>query len=113
MSRATKASPLAPPSYSSYQVIFDNVSNVYKKKTGKDLITDQLLGSFQTCDSPDAILAILQAQVLGPGQHQSSGDKFFTWLNPTISVLNAFSAAIGGTVGQVGLKMFKVTASAA
>jgi hypothetical protein len=103
MSRTTKASPQASPSYSNYQVIFDNALNAYKKKTGKDLTMDPLLCSFQTCDSPDAILAILQAQILGPGQHQSSGDKFFTWLNPTISVLNAFSAVIGGTVGQVSL----------
>ena len=104
MSRSTKAAP----SYSSYQVIFDNALNAYKKKTGKDLTTDPLLSSFQTCDSPDAILAILRAQTLGPGQHQSSGDKFLTWLNPTISVLSAFSAAVGGTIGQVSLKTFKM-----
>ena len=108
MSQTTKA-----PSHSNYQVIFDNALNAYKKKTGKDLTTDPLLCSFETCDSPDAILAILRAQILGPGQLQSSGDKFLTWLNPTISVLNAFSAAIGGSVGQVSLKTFKVTGSAA
>ena len=99
------ATPLASPSYSNYQVIFDNALNAYKKKTGKDLTTNPLLSSFQTCDSPNAVLTILQAQILGPGQHQSSGDKFLTWLNPTISVLSAFSAAVGGSVGQVSLSL--------
>jgi hypothetical protein len=101
MSRTTTKAP----SLSSYQVIFDSSLNTYRKKTGKDLTTDPLLRCFETCHSPDDIRAIFQAQILGPGQHQSSGDKFLTWLNPTINVLDAFSTAIG-TVGQVSLKTF-------
>jgi hypothetical protein len=31
------------------------------------------------------------------------------WLNPTINVLNAFSATIGGGVSLVSLKRFKAT----
>ena len=100
-------------SRSNYQAIFDSALEAYKKKTGKDLTTDPLLCSFETCDSPDAILAILRAQTLGPGQLQNSDDKLLTWLNPTINVLNAFSAAIGGTVGLVSFKSFKATGSAA
>jgi hypothetical protein len=100
-------------SRSNYQAIFDSALEAYKKKTGKDLTTDPLLCSFETCDSPDAILAILRVQTLGPGQFQNGADKLLTWLNPTINVLNAFSAAIGGTVGQVSLKLFKATGPAA
>jgi hypothetical protein len=97
------------PSRSNYQAIFDSALNAYKKKTGKDLTADPLLCRFKTCHSPSAILAIFQTQVLGPGQPQSSGDKWLTWLNPTINVLNAFSAAIGASVGQESLRTFKVT----
>jgi hypothetical protein len=89
-----------------YQAIFDNALEGYKKKTGKDLISDPLLCRLESCNSPDAIIAILQAQILRPGQPQSSGDRLLTWLNPTINVLNAFSKTIG-VVGSVSLKRSK------
>ena len=95
-------------SHFNYQAIFDSALEAYKKKTGKDLTADPLLCCFETCDSPDAILAILREQALGPGQFQSSGDEFLTWLNPVINVLNAFSAAIGGSVGQVSRKEIRL-----
>jgi hypothetical protein len=90
-------------SHSDYQAIFDSALQGYQKKTGKDLTSDSLLCRFETCDSPDAILALLRAQILLPGQTQSGGDKLLTWLNPTINVLNAFSETIGEVVGLVGL----------
>ena len=86
-----------------YQAIFDSALEVYKRKTGKDLTSHPLLGSFETCNSLDAVLAVLKAQILGPGQPQSSGDKLLAWLNPTITVLNAFSATVGGGVNLVSL----------
>jgi hypothetical protein len=98
-------------SRSNYQSIFDSALKGYKKKTGKDLTSDPLLCRLESCDSPDAILAILQAQMLRPGQPQSSGDKFLTWLNPTINVLNAFSDNIGGVVGLVSHKRSKAMGS--
>ena len=97
------------PSRSNYQAIFDSALDAYKEKTGQDLTSNPLLRSFETCHSPDAILAMLKAQIIEPGQSQNRGDKLLTWLNPTINVLIAFSAAIGGSVGQVSLEAFKVT----
>ncbi|KAF8469857.1 hypothetical protein DFH94DRAFT_772979, partial [Russula ochroleuca] len=90
---------LEAASRSNYQSIFDSALEAYKKKTGKDLTKDPLLRSLENCDSPDAVLTILRAQLLGPGQSQSSRDKMTTWLNPTVNVINAFSATIGGGVG--------------
>jgi hypothetical protein len=97
-----------PPSSASrfnHQVIFDNALEAYKKKTGKDLTSDPLLRSIENCNSPDAVLAILRAQILEPGQPQSSHNRLTTWLDPTVNVLNAFSAPIGGLVGQVSLEV--------
>jgi hypothetical protein len=90
-------------SRSNYQAIFDSALEVYKKKTGKDLTSHPLLRTFETCNSPDDVLDVLQAQILAPGKPQSSGDKLLERLNPTINVLNAFSATIGGGVGLVSL----------
>jgi hypothetical protein len=102
------------PSRSNYRVIFDSALEAYKKKTGNDLISDPLFHSIESCNSPDAVLAILQAQILKPGQPQSSSSsssssKLTTWLDPTVNVLNAFSATIGGIVGLVSLKEYEMT----
>jgi hypothetical protein len=106
----SRTSPEAASHYN-YQAIFDSALEGYKRKTGKDLTLDPLLCRLETCDSPDQILAILRAQILAPGQPQSSGDKFLTWLNPTINVLSAFSETIGGGVSLVSLKRSKATLS--
>ena len=102
--------PPEAPSRSNYQSIFDSALEAYKRKTGKDLTKDPLLRSIETCQSPDAVLTILRAQILGSGQSQSSRDKLTTWLDPTVNVINAFSASIGGGVGLVSLTKIEVTA---
>jgi hypothetical protein len=94
---------------SNYQGIFDNALQAYKRKTGKDLTSDPLLHSLETCHSPDAVLDLLRAQIVEPGQPQSSGNKFTAWLDPTVNVLSAFSATIGGFVGLVSFKEFEMT----
>ena len=97
-----------PPSAASrlnYQAIFDSALEAYKEKTGKDLTSDPLLRTIEYCNSPDAVLAILRAQILEPGQPQNSHNRLTTWLDPTVNVLNAFSATIGGLVGLVSLEV--------
>lgn len=91
-----------------YQVIFDEALETYKKKTGEDLIKNPLLCSLETCHSPDAVLTLLRAQILGPGQPHSSSDKLTRWLNPTVNVINAFSATISESVGTVSLATIEV-----
>ena len=86
-----------------YQSIFDSALEAYKKKTGTDLTKDPLLRSLETCQSPDAVLTLLRAQILGPGSSQNSRDKLTTWLDPTVNVINAFSVTVGGGVGLVSL----------
>jgi hypothetical protein len=98
-------------SSSKYQVIFYRALEGYKKKTGKDLTSDPLLGILETCKTPDQILVILHAQIVHPGQPQSAGDKLLTWLDPIINVLSAFSETIGGAVGLVSLKRSEATGS--
>ena len=96
-------------SHSNYRAIFDGALEAYKKKTGNDLISDPLFHSIESCNSPDAVLAILQAQIIEPDQPQSSRSKLTMWLDPTVSVLNAFSATIGGIAGLVSLKEYEMT----
>jgi hypothetical protein len=84
-----------------YQSAFDSALEGYKRKTGNDLTKDPLLRTLETCNSPDVVLTTLRAQLLGPGQSKSSSNKLTAWLDPTVNVINAFSATVGGGVGLV------------
>ena len=96
---------------SNYQAIFDSALEAYKKKTKKDLRSHPLLSKLQTCNSPDAILALLRDQMLpiDSSRHTSSDDhKLIKWLNPTVHVLYTFSEAIGAGINLVRKRLFKV-----
>ena len=86
---------LEAASRSNYQSIFDSALEANERRTGKDLTKDPILRSLETCQSPDAVLAILREQIRG---HGDRSDKLTTWLDPTVNVINAFLSAIGGVV---------------
>ncbi|KAH9170740.1 hypothetical protein EDB89DRAFT_1887768, partial [Lactarius sanguifluus] len=60
-----------------------------------------LAAQLKTCDSPDAILAVLRAQVEEFDQSRRDDERLTKWLNPTVNVLYAFSATLGEGVGLV------------
>ena len=103
--------PAESSARANYQSIFDNALQEHKKKTRKDLSSDPLFHTFQSCGSPDDIIAILRQQI--PQFHQSasgsSDDRLTRWLVPTVKVINAFSATIGGAVALVGPTAYAVT----
>jgi len=95
-----------PTATSSYQVIFDNALEAYKKKTKKELRSHPLLPKLQACNSPDAVLTVLRDQIPTFDQSHSTSDtndklKLTNWLNPTVNVLYSFSEAIGTGGGLV------------
>jgi len=96
-----------PTATSSYQVIFDNALEAYKKKTKKELRSHPLLPKLQACNSPDAVLTVLREQIPTFDQSHSTSatnDKLTNWLNPTVNVLHSFSEAIGAGGGLVSNK---------
>src|SRR6267142_3411649 len=92
----TSLSTASPPS-SNFLSIFDAALSRYKKKTKNDLLAHRLTTDLETCNSPSAILAVLEEQYQVQQFIQSrSGDGGSTkWLNVTAKVLCAFSTAIG------------------
>jgi len=96
-------SPLASVSSSNFESIFRNAFNAYKKRTGQDITSHPLAAWLKTCDSPDAILAVLRAQVQEFDQSRRDDERLTKWLNPTVNVLYAFSATLGVGVGLVRL----------
>ncbi|KAI9433380.1 hypothetical protein H4582DRAFT_992132 [Lactarius indigo] len=92
-----------PPAVSSsnFQAIFYASIKEFEKKTKNDLLVHPLMAQLLTCSSPTDILAVLRTQVQQFEQSTSADDKLTKWLNPTVNVLYAFSAALGEGVGLV------------
>ncbi|KAI9431375.1 hypothetical protein H4582DRAFT_1243655 [Lactarius indigo] len=93
--------PSAASSSSNLRAIFNAAIKEYQKKTKQDLLLHPLMAQLQTRDSPADILAVLRTQVQQFEQSTSGDDKLTKWLNPTVNVLYAFSAALGEGVGLV------------
>ncbi len=93
--------PLTASSSSNFQAIFYASLKAYEEKTKKDLLAHPLMAQLQTCNSPADILSVLRAQVQQFEQSMRGDDILTRWLNPTINVLYAFSAALGEGVGLV------------
>ena len=97
-------SQLTPASSSNFQLVFDNALKAYEKRTKKDLLAHPLAAELHPCNSPSAILSVLQQQVPGLNQLRSSDDRWTKWLNPTANVLYALSASLGEGVGLVCIR---------
>ena len=103
--------PTESPVRANYQAIYDSALQEYKKKTRKDLSSNPLFNTLQSCGSPDDIITVLRQQIpeFDQSASGSSDDRLTRWLNPTVDVISAFSAIIGGAVALVGLTVCEVT----
>ena len=90
-------------SSSNFKLIFEKALKEYKKKTRQDLTAHPLASQLQKCESPAAVLAILQDQVDQFNQSRCSDERLQRWLNPTINVLQAFSETIGEGISFVNM----------
>jgi hypothetical protein len=88
---------------SRFQAIFSAALKSYEKQTKKDLIAHPLASQLQSCDSINAILAVLQDQVREFDQARSGDERLSKWLDPTVNVLCVFSEALGEGVSLVSL----------
>lgn len=91
----------AVSSASNYQLIINNALEIYKSRTKNDLLEHPLAAQLQSCDSPGAILSVLQQQIKELYQSRSSDERWSRWLDPTVSVLYALSSALGAGVSLV------------
>lgn len=94
---------LTATSSSNFQLILNNALKAYQKLTKRDLLTHPLASSLQACDSPTAILVVLQQHVQGLDQSRSGDDRWTKWLDPTVKVVYVFSSTLEERVGLVSL----------
>jgi hypothetical protein len=86
-----------------FQVIFQGALKSYQKQTKEDLLAHPLASQLQSCESTSTILAIHHDQVREFDKSHSGDERLTKWLNPTVNVLNAFSATVSGGVSLVSL----------
>ena len=88
---------------SNFVSIFNAALETYKCKTKKDLASHPLLPTFQSCDSPEAILAVLRDQIPAFNQSQNDDEGLTKWVTATVNVLYSFSATLGAGMGLVSI----------
>ena len=91
-------------SSSSFRLIINNALEAHEKRTKKNILFHRLAEQLQTCDSPAAILLLLQQQVQEINSSQSGDERLTKWLDPTVKVLYAFTQVLGEGVGLVCFK---------
>ncbi|KAH9046075.1 ankyrin repeat-containing domain protein [Lactarius hengduanensis] len=84
---------------STFNAIFNNALNEYENKTGTNLTTHPLADKLQTCDSPDAVLNVLQEHERAYEESRNGDRRLTKLLDPTIHILYLFSVALGEGVG--------------
>ena len=90
---------------SHFQEIFDAALQSYQKQTKKVLSAHPLASELQSCDSTSAIITVLEKQVWEFDKYRCGDKRLTKWLNPTVNVLYAFSAAVSGDTSLVSLGM--------
>jgi hypothetical protein len=98
----------SPPDAANFEAIFDGALKSYKRKTGKDLISDPMLRTLEACQSPNETLSELHQQIPGLDQSEDSDNRLTNWVNPVVNVLYTFSPTIGGAVGLVSFGRFRI-----
>ena len=87
-----------PPNF---ETIFKDALEKYKKRTKKDIATHSLAAQIESCDSPKTVLAVLQTQVQAFDPSPSANESWKRLLDPTITVLYAFSVFVSTVTGPV------------
>ncbi|KAI9443583.1 hypothetical protein H4582DRAFT_2054565 [Lactarius indigo] len=93
--------PSSSTSSTNFEAIFTAALEAYKKQTKNDITAHPLAAQLKSCDSPGAVLDLLQAQVQAFDKSQSGNKRLTNWLDPTVNVLFAFSTTLGNAVGLV------------
>jgi hypothetical protein len=88
---------------SNFQSIFDAALADYAKQTGIDLATHPFAQTLQTCNSVDAILALLQEKASQFQEYRDGNRKLINSLKPVVGVLHTVASILGEAAILVSL----------
>ena len=98
------SSPQTLTPISNFKSILDAALSDYKTKTGKELLDNPLATEVQSCDTVDAVLAIVQDQAKAFQQFKDGDQRLIERIGPLTKVLFAFSGTL--SVDTVSLVCF-------
>ena len=93
------ADPTTPTSSSNYETIFNDALEKYKKRT--NIAAHSLAAQIESCNSPNAVLTVLQTQVQTFDPSPNANERWTRLLDPIITVLYAFSGFVSNVSGPV------------
>jgi hypothetical protein len=96
--------PSTSTSSPNFQTIFVGALRQYKKQTKKDITTHSLAAQIESCDSPNAVLTVLQTRLQTLDPSPSANERWATLLAPTVTVLYAFSGFVSNISRPVNYK---------
>ena len=85
---------------SNFQSILDAVDK-YTQQTGIDLKENPFADKVKGCDSPEAVLLLLQENMKAFKDYRDQNRKFIDCLSPVVRFVHAFSAILGEAASLV------------
>jgi hypothetical protein len=85
---------------SNFQSILDAVDK-YAAETGINLKDNPFANKIKDCDSPDAVLLLLQENAKVFKDYRDQNRKFIDCLGPVVQFVHAFSGVLGEAAGLV------------
>ncbi len=92
-------------SNSGFQSILDALDK-YVEQTGINLKENPFADKVHGCDTPGAILLLLQENVKAFKEYRDKNRKFIDCLDPVVQFVHAFSGIIGEAAGLVSREHF-------
>jgi hypothetical protein len=83
-------------SSSQFKAVLDAALGEYKTKTGKDLKDNPLAKELQSCESSEAVLAIIQREAKAFDKFRDGDKWLMKWINPSVDVLFTISTLGAG-----------------
>jgi hypothetical protein len=85
---------------STFQSILDAVDK-YTEQTGINLNENPFADKIKGCDSPSAVLLLLQENLKAFKDYRDNNRKFIECISPVVQFVHAFSGILGEAVGLV------------
>ena len=85
---------------SNLQSILDAMDK-YAEQTGINLMENPFADKVKGCDSPDAVLVLLQENLKVFKDYRDQNREFIDCLGPVVQFVHAFSGILGEAVGLV------------
>ena len=87
-------------SLSNFQLII-NAFDDYAMQVGVDLTKNPLADALRGCDSPNAVLVLLQDKAEAFKNYRNGDRTLVNWLKPVVQAVHGFSGVLGQTISLV------------